>query len=214
MDIAPGVRHFFFEAPERVAFTPGQFVSLSADINGEIITRAYSLASSPCGNRFELCLNLVEGGAFSPYLFNLNPGDSVEMRPPLGTFMLRQPVRDSVFIATGTGIAPFRAMLPAALKEASITLIFGVRHESHLLYRTEFEAINHPRFRFWPTLTRPGDKWTGRAGRVQNHLTEAIAGRADLDFYLCGMKAMVDGVRAILKNTGFDRKQIRSEKYD
>lgn len=215
-EIAPGVRHFVFEAPELVKFAPGQFVSLSAQIGGETITRAYSLVSPEGGTRFELCLNRVENGLFSPYLFNLAPGDSVEMGSPLGTFTLREPARDSIFIATGTGIAPFRAMLPSALRQASVTLLFGVRFESHLLYAQEFEEIarQNPRFRFWPTLTQPGPNWKGHRGRVQTHLAEAIAGRSELDFYLCGMKTMVDETRAILKSMGFDRKQIRSEKYD
>jgi CDP-4-dehydro-6-deoxyglucose reductase len=121
-------------------------------------------------------------------------------------------------IATGTGIAPFRSMLQAHLNAASpvFTLLFGVRYESHLLYREEFEEIArvHANFRFWPTLTRPESGWTGRQGRVQAHLTEAIGDRRDIDFYLCGLKEMVDETRVLLKSQGFDRKQIFYEKYD
>jgi ferredoxin-NADP reductase len=72
-DIAPGVRHFVFEAPDvhKLDFIPGQFVSFSGLANGREITRAYSIASAPplSGSRFELCLNLVPDGAFSPHLF-------------------------------------------------------------------------------------------------------------------------------------------------
>jgi len=117
-------------------------------------------------------------------------------------------------------------------------LILGVRYQSHLLYSAEFEtfAQQYSQFKYWPTLTQPGPEWTGRTGRVQAHLFEALAeARADvaseaaaksasatnsgavnldLDVYLCGMKAMVDEVRNLLKHMGYDRKQIRSEKYD
>ena len=162
MEIAPGVRHFVFEAGqvERLEFVPGQFVSLTDSIAGRSITRAYSIASAPGdGNRFELCLNKVDGGAFTPHLFELSPGDVVDMPPPLGTFTLRRPLRDSLLVATGTGIAPFRSMLQAELRPDSpaFTLLFGVRHESHVLYRQEFEemARTFPQFRFWPTLTQP-----------------------------------------------------------
>jgi ferredoxin-NADP reductase len=221
VEITPGVRHFVFEAPQigRLDFVPGQFVSLSGDVGGKIITRAYSIASAPSdGNRFELCLNRVGDGAFSPHLFDLAPGDTVEMQPPLGTFVLREPLRDSLMVATGTGIAPFRSMLITALQPSapSLTLLFGVRHESHLLYRQEFEEMEreHPQFHFWPTLSQPEPGWKGRVGRVQAHLAEAIRERKDIDFYLCGLKPMVDDVRQILKGMGFDRKQIRYEKYD
>jgi ferredoxin-NADP reductase len=220
-EIAPDVRHFLFaaEGVERLEYLPGQFVSLSAECDGKTITRAYSLASAPRGDaRFELCLNRVERGHISPRLFAMQPGDSIEMRPPLGMFVMRHPPRESVFIATGTGIAPFRAMLEAHLTTASpaITLVFGVRYESHLMYRAEFEALarDFSQFRFWPTLSRPDESWTGRTGHVQTHLAEAVGDRRDLDVYLCGLKQMVDDVRGLLKGMGFDRKQIFYEKYD
>jgi CDP-4-dehydro-6-deoxyglucose reductase len=220
-EIAPGVRHFGFEAlgVDRLEFVPGQFTSFTDMIEGKKITRAYSLASAPSGtNRFELCLNRVEHGHLSPRLFEMRPGDRMEMRQPLGMFVLRQPPRDSVFIATGTGIAPFRSILQAHLNASSpaFTLLFGVRYESHLLYGEELRqmALRFPHFRFWPTLTRPDDRWKGRQGRVQAHLPDAIGERRDVDFYLCGLKEMVDDVRSVLKGLGFDRKQIFYEKYD
>jgi len=221
MEIAPEVRHFVFEVPEveKFTFVPGQFVSMNQVIDGKKITRAYSLASAPAEtNRFELCLNLVHEGLLSSRLFAMQPGETVDIRPPLGMFVLRNPPRDSVFIATGTGIAPFRSILQGRLNASSqaFTLVFGVRYESHLMYRAEFEemAREFPHFRFMPTLSRPGESWTGRTGHVQGHLQEAIGQRRDVDVFLCGLKLMVDDVRNILKEMGFDRKQILFEKYD
>jgi ferredoxin-NADP reductase len=225
---------------ERLEYTAGQFVSFSADVEGKTITRAYSVASAPVPSltggalagavtapdvspgtnacRFELCLNRVEGGRLSPVLFAMQPGEFIEMRPPLGLFVLRTPPRNSLFVATGTGIAPFRAILQQHLNQSSpaITLLFGVRYESHLMYRAEFEemASRFPQFRFWPTLSRPDENWKGRTGHVQAHLAEALGSRRDLDAYLCGLRQMVDDVRTILKGMGFDRKQIFYEKYD
>jgi CDP-4-dehydro-6-deoxyglucose reductase, E3 len=220
-ELAPEVRHFVFEAPEvqQIHFKAGQFVSLSEDLAGKKITRAYSIASLPNGNRFELCLNLVHEGAFSPHLFAMHPGDTVEMTQPLGFFVVRNPAREALFVATGTGIAPFRPMARDYLthpEAKQLTLIFGVRYENSIYYRGDFEVLarRHPNFRFWPTLSRPAESWSGRTGHVQTHLLEAIGERRDLDVYICGLKAMVDDVRAILKELGFDRKQIIFEKYD
>ena len=220
-EIAPEVRHFVFEAPgvEQLHFKPGQFVSFKEMLGGKKITRAYSIASLPSGNHFELCLNLVHDGNFSPYLFAMKPGDSVEMTDPLGFFVVRNPSKDAVFVATGTGIAPFRSMTPDYLNHPlakDLRLIFGVRHESTIYYRDDFEALaqQHANFRFWPTLSRPEPSWGGRTGHVQLHILEAIGDRRDLDVYICGLKVMVDDVRAILKEMGFDRKQIIFEKYD
>ena len=220
-EIAPAVRHFVFDVPEleAIAFTPGQFVSLHAPVHGQDITRAYSIASPPDGNRFELCLNLVDDGHLSPYLFQMRSGEMIEMQGPLGTFGFREPTRDSILVATGTGIAPFRAMLRYKLLADithQFTLIFGVRHEYGILYRDEFEELarKHPNFRFWPSLTRPEPAWTGRTGRVQSHILEAIGDLRDFDIYLCGLRIMVDDARKMLKGIGLDRKRIVSEKYD
>ena len=220
-EIAPDVRHFVFEVQDAESFSyvPGQFVSFTADIGGSPITRAYSMASPPGGRRFELCLNRVLEGHLSPYLFDLKPGDQIQATGPWGSFIFRQPAEDSVLVAAGTGIVPFRAMLRDQLardRSHQYTLLFGVRHERGLLYRREFEELAemHPNFRFWPTLSRPETDWTGRAAHVQQHLFEAIGERRDVNVFICGLKAMVDDVRSILKAQGFDRKQIIYEKYD
>lgn len=220
-DLAPEVRHFVFEVAEadRVQFAPGQFVSVTERIAGREITRAYSIASPPDGKRIELCLNRVAEGLVSPHLFDLRPGDCVRVSEPLGHFVPRNPLGDSVFVATGTGIAPIRSMLHHVLRAGTskhLTLLFGARYATGLLYRQEFErlALDHPNFLFLPTLSRPGDEWPGRRGHVQAHLDEALSGSRDVDVYICGLKAMVDDVRAGLKRRGFDRKRIIYEKYD
>lgn len=217
--IAPETRHCRFDIPElgSFPFLPGQFISLSAPINGRQITRAYSICSSPAGNHFEICFNRVQDGRFSPFLYDLEPGDSVEAKGPHGYFTLKNPDSPILMVATGTGVAPFRSMLlhmlPASV--SSITLLFGVRHEEGILYRAEFEQLErrHLNFRFWPTLTRPPETWKGRTGRVQTHLEEALA-TPGVAVYICGLNAMVKDVRAILKDRGLERGRVFYERYD
>jgi CDP-4-dehydro-6-deoxyglucose reductase len=220
-EIAPDVRHFVFEVEdaERFSYVPGQFVSFTAEVHGSPVTRAYSIASPPCGSRFDLCLNRVADGKLSPLLFEMQPGDCLPMTGPWGGFIFRQPVEDSILVAAGTGVAPFRAMLHDRLAHDSLhqfTLLCGARYQRGLLYAHEFEeqAREHPNFRFWPTLSRPEPQWYGRTGHVQNHLFEAVGDRRDVNVFVCGLKAMVDDVRSILKANGFDRKRILYEKYD
>ena len=124
-----------------------------------------------------------------------------------------------MLVATGTGVVPYRPMLLEALQSgvtAQFTLIYGTRHEENLIYGEEFRALEqqYANFRFLPTVTRPTERWTGATGRVQSHVREAIGDRRDLHLYACGLKEMVDSVREIGKELGFDRKQIVFEKYD
>lgn len=219
-EIAPGTRHFQFEALGwQAAFVPGQFLSVTATIGDDEITRAYSIASPPDGSRFAFCANLVPNGHLSPFLFRLERGDEIEFKGPYGAFILRRPVSDSIFVATGTGIAPFRSILLSKLREhpdRRFTLIFGVRHEHGLLYNEEWRglAAEFPNFEYRPTLTRPPAHWTGLTGRVQPHVLETLGGRRDIDVYICGLREMVDDMRSQLKAAGLDRKRIICEKYD
>jgi ferredoxin-NADP reductase len=219
-EIAPNTRHFEFESSDwKAAFVPGQFLSLTATIGEDEITRAYSIVSPPDGSRFALCANLVQEGHLSPFLFSLSVGDEIDFKGPYGAFILRRPASDSIFVATGTGIAPFRSMLLSHLSthaDRRFTLIFGVRHEYGLLYHDELSALEktHPNFTYQPTLTRPPDAWTGRTGRVQQPTLDALGDRRDVDVYICGLREMVDDVRAKLKEIGLDRKRIIYEKYD
>ena len=219
------MRHFEFEVDgdSDFRFTPGQFVSVIDRVDTKEITRAYSIASPRGGNRFALCLNRIPDGHVSPHLFTLKPGDEIEIREPLGYFTMRHPGHRAVFIATGTGVAPFRSMLLDHLPTTHphVTLLFGVRYEAGLLYRPEFERLaqEYPSFRFLPTLTRPDENWTGLRGRVQEHLDVALDLKSyedisTVDVYICGLREMVDDVRRELKARGFDRKQIIYEKYD
>jgi CDP-4-dehydro-6-deoxyglucose reductase len=218
-EIAPHTRHFEFDTPDwKPAFVPGQFLSFIAAVNGEEITRAYSIVSPP-GERVALCANLVPDGYLSPFLFAMQPGDEIDFKGPYGGFILRRPVSDSIFVATGTGIAPFRSMLLTHLSahpDRQFTLIFGVRHEQGLLYHDELCAMarTHPNFRYIPTLTRPPERWSGLTGRVQQPVLETLGERRDVDVYICGLREMVDDMRSRLKLAGLDRKRIIFEKYD
>jgi len=147
----------------------------------------------------------------------MQPGDTVDLSGPLGYFHWREPASDSILVATGTGIAPFRGMLQEPLGHTPTSLVFGVRYEANLMYRAEFEklASEQPdRFRFLPVLSRADESWQGRRGHVQTHVLDAIGERRDVNVYICGLKAMVDDLRAQLKALGFDRKRIIYEKYD
>jgi ferredoxin-NADP reductase len=218
-------RHLEFEVlgTDRFGFVPGQWLSLRVQHNGNEITRAYSLASPPADdNRFAFCLNRVQDGSMSNYLCGLAPGAEITASGPFGDFILRPPLRDTILVATGTGIAPFRSMLraqfaePGRHAEPHFWLVFGSRYESDIYYHAEFQrlAAEHANLTYLPTLSRGSADWQGLRGYVQEHVRHLAEGHTDRHAYICGLDKMVTANRELLKSLGWDRKAIRYEKYD
>jgi ferredoxin-NADP reductase len=219
-------KHLEFEMEDvpRFGFVPGQWLSLKqTKPDGEELTRAYSVASPPAeDNRFALCLNRVQDGFMSNFLCDMREGEEISCQGPFGDFILHPPIRNTIFIATGTGIAPFRSMLHWLLADASrhqrrsFFLLFGSRTEKDIYYHQEFLqlAAEHANFDYLPTLSRGGADWKGLRGYVQEHVPGIVQGRAEMNAYICGLDKMIKANRELLKALGWDRKSIRYEKYD
>ena len=219
-------KHLEFELEQvnRFGFVPGQWLSLKTNKpDGEEITRAYSIASLPSDdNRFAFCLNRVQDGFMSNFLCDMKASSRILCQGPFGDFILRPPMRDTLFIATGTGIAPFRSMLHWLLADWSrhenhkLWLLFGSRTEPDIYYHDEFLKLanEHANFHYMPTLSRGGPDWRGLRGYVQEHVPEIVQGRTDLRAYICGLDKMIKANRELLKSLGWDRKSILYEKYD
>lgn len=219
-------KHLEFEVKgmPRLGFVAGQWLSLKTNKpDGEEITRAYSIASPPNGdNRFALCLNRVQDGFMSNFLCDLKEGAEIGCQGPFGDFILRPPLRDTIFIATGTGIAPFRSMLHWLLADESrhqgkqFWLVFGSRYETDIYYHPEFLqlAAEHSNFHYLPTLSRGGTDWQGLRGYVQEHVPGIVQGKTEVRAYICGLDKMIKANRELLESLGWDRKSILYEKYD
>ena len=236
-------KHLEFEMKgvPRFGFVAGQWLSFKTNKpDGEEIIRAYSIASPPEDkNKFALCLNRVQDGFMSNFLCDMREGDELHCQGPFGDFILRPPMRDTIFIVTGTGIAPFRSMLrwllgsipesdrdgrgrPSSIDSQprhlghQLWLVFGNRTEKDIYYHNEFQRLaeDHANFRYMPTLSRGGPEWKGLRGYVQEHVPAIAQDRTDMHAYICGLDKMVKANRELLKSIGWDRKSILYEKYD
>lgn len=208
---------------QRILFQPGQFLSLLLPVDGETLTRPYSIASHPeDGALLEICLNEVPGGKGSHHLFSLTPGAQINFTGPWGTFRLDQPpAAECIFLADGTGIAPIRPMIRQALGSESqfpMRLLYSAEDESHLLYRTEFTewAQLDPRFVFEPILRVPPSGWPGLRGTLMEHAeARYVSGDADRSrhFYICGVGMLVTQLRDLLRGVGYQRRAVQYEKW-
>jgi ferredoxin-NADP reductase len=229
--LAPTVRHLAFERADGqpLAFVPGQFLQVHFDYaDGTPTKRSYSVAtvgdgSSPVA-RIEIAVSYVEGGAATALLGGLEHGQTIEASGPYGRFCLGEADanRRYLLLATGTGVTPYRAMLPQLAKVIAergceVVLLYGARNEGELLYGEEFEAFAqaHPGFAFHPCFSR-GPRAAPRPHDRQGYVQDALAwlepGEGDIA-YLCGNPNMVDASFAALKDAGLAVQHIRREKY-
>ncbi len=219
-------KHLEFETQgiSRFGFVAGQWLSVQHRLpDGEELTRPYSIASSPSENsHFALCLNRVQDGVMSNFLCDLKEGAEISCQGPFGNFILRPPMRDTVFIATGTGIAPIRSMLLWLLADEQrhqgkqLWLVFGNRTAKDIYYHDEFLELaeKHPNFHYLPTLSRGTPAWTGLRGYVQDHVPAIVGERKDMHAYVCGLAKMVKANRDLLYALGWDRRSVLYERFD
>ncbi len=204
-----------------IPFHTGQWVYLHLNNNGTILKRAFSIASSAHQpGVLDFCVKKVEGGIGSAIIFSLHEGDPVSLSGPFGHFTLKPTTRDLVFIATGSGIAPFRPMLHDLIRHHAsntITLFFGTRTEDELIYRDEMEKTmkSHNTFHYYPILSRGAPDWNGDRGHVQELVKKYIhQENKNQDFYICGLKEMVLSVKELLEQMGVPKEQIYFERYN
>ena len=218
-------RHFklVFQPPVDFDFEAGQFVNAMAPSNEDpqkIIKRPYSIASPPYEKGyFDLVWKRVEGGFMTNYFWKLKEGDQLQIQGPLGRFNLKKPLpAHLIYVATGTGIAPFRSMILQLFKDGTdrhIWLIFGNRYESDILYHDEWEdlAKKHSNFHYLPTVSRPVN-WKGEKEYVQKVLAKSIRSTENSHVYICGLTNMINEVQSTALQMGFQKDQVFFEKYD
>ncbi len=231
--LAPTVRHMSFERADAkpLALTAGQFVQIHfPDGSAKPPKRSFSVATACDADggpieRVELAVSYVDGGLATKVLGGLEPGGSIEATGPFGRFYFMDEDTNAryILVATGTGIAPYRAMrarMARLMRErgCEFVLLYGARNETELLYGEEFEAFarEHERFTYHPCLSRgarPAPRPHDRLGHVQDVFPE-IAPDPERDIaYLCGNPDMVDDAFQRLKDAGLSVRQIRREKY-
>ncbi len=203
--------------PGEIQFTAGQSLMLHI---AEGINRSMSIASPPSqSHSLLMCHDVSPMGPGSKWTIGLAVGDKVTLVAPLGAFVLdTQSHRKKVMIATGTGIVPFRSMLLDYLEHGGtdeVTLYWGLRYETDVYWRSEFEEISrkYPNFHFVLTVSKPTETWAGHRGRVTDHIFVHEQNIPGSDFYLCGSKEMVAEMKEKLVMHSVPKEQVKSELF-
>lgn len=197
-------------------FFPGQYIDV---IGNGGVRRSYSIAGADAGAKtLELHIRATEGGEMSKYWFDLaKQNDLLRLNGPLGTFFLRGlSQRDLIFLATGTGIAPVKAMLeglqslPADEQPRSVSVYWGGRTHADLYFDPTSAGAPH---RYTPVLSRAGAGWLGKRGHVQDVLMDDRPMLSESVVYACGSDAMIQNARALLTGAGLPEQRFNSDAF-
>jgi ferredoxin-NADP reductase len=222
-DLSPTVRHLLFSVEgEKARWQAGQCVTLDVPVGDDVLQRNYSIACAQRvhgGERLELAVTRVPGGPASNALHALPSGARLEASTPCGYLTRSDPAEPTLWVGTGSGLAPLRAMLQEELSRADgprVGLLFGCRTSRDILWADELEAWgrHHPRFQSFVTLSRAEGAWKGRRGYVQAHLAEALAAVRPSRVFICGLSGMTTSVEDALLAAGFPKAGILLEEYD
>lgn len=226
-EIAEGLAIMGVAADHPFAFAPGQYATLGLPHpDGKLVQRPMSIASSADRrSAYEFLVRHVPGGDFTSVLWQARLGDPVHISGPKGRFLLQDDGRICLFVASGTGLAPFMSMIRTLESRASdrdIVLLHGVSRDRDLAWRSELESLAAGgafRLRYVATVSRPEEcpDWRGLTGRAEAVLSGQLDRfnlRSDnTTIYACGNPQMVEAVSAIAAARGFQPDQVRTELY-
>ncbi|MDN0077355.1 benzoate 1,2-dioxygenase electron transfer component BenC [Crenobacter sp. SG2303] len=204
------------DQPDSLSFLPGQYVNV--EIPGTGLTRSYSFSSAPGAAQAAFVVRNVPNGRMSHYLsHDAQPGQRITFTGPNGSFYLRPVTRPVLFLAGGTGIAPFLSMLDVLAESGSaqpIRMVFGVTNDADLVALAQLDAIKArlPQFDY-RTCVVAAESTHPRKGYVTQHIEPEWLNDGDVDVYLCGPVAMVEAVRGWLQQSGTTPASFLYEKF-
>jgi len=197
-----------------LGFLPGQYI----DIFVAGVRRSYSIANAPrADNTIELHIRRFENGVMSQFWFEqAKPEDLLRFEAPLGSFFLRDTsCKNIVFLATGTGIAPVKAMVeeiaanPGLVEGKKVRVYWGNRKPDDFYWRPENNIVSE----FYPVLSRPSAEWTGRRGYVQDALSSDLGDLSDAVVYACGSPSMIASAKERLVSLGLSPRHFYSDAF-
>ncbi len=226
-DLTADMKLFRFELLEgdTIDFVPGRYIQLLTPVyekSSEEVYRAYSVASDPAQkNIIDLIIRLVPGGICTTYCFeHLKVGDTVKFNGPYGEFRLTETDSEMVFIAGGSGMAPFVSILHDMKNKNSrrkATYYFGANKVDELFLLDEMRQFEKDlaNFKFVPVISQPDyDKsWNGETGLVTEAVQRNVKNASQCEGYLCGSPGLIDAAIEVLKKLGMTEDKIYYDKF-
>lgn len=202
-----------FPARDHLTFEVGCYI---LPMIGGCVPRAYSIAEFD-KHSCRILVSFSRMGVGARTLSQSPVGTPIKVYGPFSDFPYRKGTgRPKLFLATGTGVAPFRLMVEEARRERMpAELLLGAPERKDLAYDDVFRdiATAYPHFHYVPVLSRPDKEWTGRHGYITSVLEEHRDYLMKSDVYVCGVPPMVESVKALIKKFDTPRDQLFIQKF-
>ena len=226
-DLTYDMKRFRFELqdPDSIEFTAGQYIQLLCPKykgNSEDVYRAYSIASDPQEHHWiDLIIRRVPNGICTTWCFDyLKEGDPVRFNGPYGDFRLSETNAPMVFVAGGSGMAPFVSILHTMRNTGSTrraVYFFGGNTVRDLCLdgqMAEFEKAL-PAFKFVPVVARPEPEngWKGQTGLVTEAVRKELQDLSEYEGYLCGSPGMIDASIKVFTALGLPESKVYYDKF-
>ncbi|PSQ95204.1 MAG: phenol hydroxylase [Bacteroidetes bacterium SW_9_63_38] len=215
--LAPRVQQLVLRADDHTfSHEPGQHVNVRMEADGSPVYRPYSPVSGPGTETLVLAVKRYDNGTCSVWLHERSVGDPVPLMPPSGNLQLRDPTRDALFLATGTGLTPMLSMLTPYLRAEGghATLLYGERTQADLMYRAMLDRLAATYPSLSVTYVLSGEAWDGPTGHVQDHLAPALDRLDAPHAYACGVPEMVVDTNTALQDAGVPADHILTEGWE
>lgn len=196
-------------------FLAGQYVNI--DVPGSGQHRSYSFSSAPGESRVSFLIKKIPGGVMSTWLDAAQAGTPLDLTGPLGSFYLRKVERPLLFLAGGTGLAPFLSMLEVLARthaQQKVHLIYGATRDLDLVLVQAIDAYTAklPNFSYSTVIADAASNHP-RKGWVTQHIPADALDDGNVDVYLCGPPPMVDAVRKHFDENGVKPNSFHYEKF-
>lgn len=197
----------------KLKFLEGQHIDV---VGQQGVRRSYSVANSASEKTLTLYIKKIENGVLSRYWFcDAKENDLLRIEGPKGSFFFREPKKNVVLLATGTGVAPIKSILdqlsdiPESINY-KLSLYWGNRTPSDFFWEPKYPQMD---FTYVPVLSRVAPGWQGKIGYVQDAVLSTAPNLQQTQVYACGSMEMINSAKKLFEDNHLDKNSFYSDAF-
>lgn len=199
---------------DKFKFTPGQYLTLAVEVNGEQLRRSYSICSAT-NEALSIGVKAIKNGRVSNYLNEISVGAEIIVFEPEGNFIWTPAQKNVVAIAAGSGITPIMSMLKSAGAQTSFQLLYGNKSPEESLFLSEILALHNTKTHLYYSQKEVADAQFGRIDEtaLNDQIKQNLSMLQADAFFLCGPQQLIESTEKTLAFFGVSAQKIHKELF-